>query len=115
MSTAKHRNIAIVAGLAAISLSVPALAQPRVSPLDVAPAPETLRVDVHGKDIDAVRQAVDVAARTVCSNAVTNHSISFVGELWCSLDARYDAMRQYRAIVRARGEPAAPTIQLSAR
>jgi hypothetical protein len=116
MSPLRHTLLAPIAALAAMSFALPAFAQPQLAPVDVnARPPETIRLDVTGQDIAAVRPAVRAAAAMVCSNAVTNRDISFVDEAWCGEAAASHAMAQFATIVRHRTFAASTTIVLAAR
>lgn len=116
MSKPKSRILPMLAALATMSFTVPAFAQPQVTPLSVTPgAPESVRLDVTGLSYGTVRPQVHSAARLVCRNAVTNRDISFTDEDWCSDAAFYKAMRQFDAIVSHRTFADSGMIVLSAR
>lgn len=114
---ANHRNLTIVAALAASSIALPAFAQPgQVSPLAVtAKAPTSIAVYIRGKDAPTVQREIRVAAHAVCSNAVDNRELSFVDLGWCADASAYKAVHQYRAIVRTQGFAQLDTIILAAR
>jgi hypothetical protein len=116
MSTRPIRLLALAAGLASLSLAVPAFAEHQVAPLDVnARAPESIRLDVTGKDVAAVRPIIRTAAAKVCRNAVDNGDISFVDRTWCSQQAASDAMQQFLVIVSHRQIAQADVLVLTAR
>lgn len=77
-------------------LTTPALAQ-TVSGVELQALPTELTVNVAGKDFEAVRADVRVAARTVCRNAHALGEVKSGDVGWCSAKASYKTIKQYRS------------------
>lgn len=118
--TSATRIGALVAALgAAVALSGAAHAAQGEGVSEVSVSghlPTQVTVPLAGKDRQAVRHEVRLAAGFVCRNAVTNRDLEFTDLNWCSQRSRVRAMRRYDGMV-ARGvmTAEAPVIVLSAR
>jgi len=92
-------NPLVTGALAALAcgalLSAPAMAQ-TVSGVELHALPTQMKVSVVGKDYEAVRADVRVAARAVCRNAHTLREVKSGDIGWCAAHASYKSMRQYR-------------------
>ena len=104
-----------IAAVGAFVAATPSFAQsPRVGTLEVqGGAPESVSVDLKGKDAPAVRQEIYGAARLVCHNAVLNGHISAVEEHDCKVGASDRGLAEFAVINRLRAAPR--PIVLSAR
>ena len=109
------RFIAPALVAAALAFVAPTAQAENVSGITVEGKPTQIRLNVRGMERHAVVKVVNVAARTVCRNAFSNHEIDLGDYPYCARASSTKAMRHFDRMTHGQTQVAVGELFLAVR